>query len=873
MVKRVETLTGGASSVYGADAVTGVVNFIMKDASDFDGIEFNARTGISGRNDGEEYLISGAGGFEFLDGRAGLVFGVEYLSNSEVYDSSRPFTGPNIGDDLNNTPEIAQLTGRNPQAQRVYVRPEGNPISSPLGVFNVTDIDAFTQIDNILSASTYRPGDPIPIIPGTEAFGRVPGGPASGGIPAPGYRLANQRRATGLRSRLRDQYFSELPGRRRPRLQPRYAVPEQDRVVVNLNGTFDLTDNHALSSGQAANSRTPSVRASLTSTIPSRSPSTIRIPTALADQITSLQNEGIIGLNPNDGTFYGFGSSRDTSTSRCCRGHRGRETIRIVAGIEGEFDVLDGIQYELSYNYGETTADINNEGTRIEDRFYAALDTTVDANGDTCRSDLDPTALPFVAATFPTPNFTSGNFTNAGAFTEFVTFSPGDGSCVPFNPFGRNAATPEYAAFVYQNDIDKTELEQHVIFGSLTGSTSSFFEMPAGPIGWAAGFEYREEESSFVVGSFEQLGITWNGSNGNQRESLAGEFDVFEYFAEAQVPLISDLPAFEYVEVTGAIRFADYSTIGSNDAWSFGGRWTILPGITLRGTVSEAVRAPNIAELFSPQQPAFYPFLNDPCSIQNINSGSEFRAANCAQFVPNGYDVTNFVTAGIPGVTGGNPDLSEETAETTTFGIVIEPEQWVPGLRIIVDYYEIEIEGAIDALSALRVSEACVDLPSTANNFCPLITRAANGEIIDHQSGQVNLGSIETSGIDFGISYDLELGELGDLSLGVTGTHLTDWKEFQDPIDTTVFEDRVGEFGFPEWITNVNARWFFRDLSLSWSARYEDTQLLPGIGNDNIAANPLFVDPSQTGRGIVHDFNVGYDFGDSVSVYATQRVR
>ena len=132
----------------------------------------------------------------------------------------------------------------------------------------------------------------------------------------------------------------------------------------------------------------------------------------------------------------------------------------------------------------------------------------------------------------------------------------------------------------------------------------------------------------------------------------------------------------------------------------------------------------------------------------------------------------------------------------------------------------------------------------------------------------MNLGSIETSGIDFGISYDLELGELGDLSLGVTGTHLTDWKEFQDPIDTTVFEDRVGEFGFPEWITNVNARWFFRDLSLSWSARYEDTQLLPGIGNDNIAANPLFVDPSQTGRGIVHDFNVGYDFGDSVSVYA-----
>lgn len=871
MTKRVEIMTGGASSVYGADAVTGVVNYILKDASDFDGFEFTAQTGVSGRNDGEQISLSGAGGFEFLDGRASVVVGVEYMDSEEVFDFKRPFTGQFRGDDLNNTPEIAALTGRNPAAQRVYVRPEGNPISSPFGVFDLTNIDAFGSIDGVFSNPDYRPGDPIPIIPGSEGFGRVPGGPLTGGIPAlqvidtPGgvARVYNPGFAINTsQSFLVGDGLGSILGT---------MMPKAERVVANINSRFDLTDNHTLFlEAKYANTDTSERQggADFNDSIPIAFDNPY-IPDNLAEQITFLQTEGIIGPDPADGSFYGFGSSRDTQDLAVLPTTSvERETIRVVAGIEGMFDVLGGIDYELSFNYGETTADIDNEGTRIEDRFYAALDSVVDPNSGeiVCRSDLDATALPPVAAAFPTPEFTTGNFTANGRYTEFVSFTPGDGSCVPFDPFGRNAATPEYAAFVYQSDVDKTELEQTVVFGSLAGDSSAFFELPAGPLAWVVGGEYRKEESSFVVGPFEQSGVTWNGSNGNRRESLSGDFDVTEYFFELAAPLLADLPAFEYLEVTGAMRFADYDTIGSNDAWSVGGRWEILPGITLRGTVSEAVRAPNIAELFSPQQPAFYPFLNDPCSIQNINLGSEFRAANCAQLVPAGYDVTQFVTAGIPGVTGGNPDLSEETAETTTFGIVLAPEQWIPGLRIIIDYYEIEIDGAIDALSALRVSEACVDLPTTANNFCPLITRAATGQVIDHRSGQVNLGSVETSGIDFSVTYDFTVGSFGDFTVGVSGNKLEDWKEFQDPIDTTVFEDRVGEFTYPEYIMNGRVNWSLGALSLGWAVRYEDSQLLPGISNEDLAANPLFVDPNNTGRGIVHNISGSYEVSDNLTV-------
>ena len=230
--------------------------------------------------------------------------------------------------------------------------------------------------------------------------------------------------------------------------------------------------------------------------------------------------------------------------------------------------------------------------------------------------------------------------------------------------------------------------------------------------------------------------------------------------------------------------------------------------------------------------------------------------------MPAGYDVNDYITAGIPGVTGGNPLLAAEEAETVTAGIVYEPE-FVDGLRFIVDYYSTEIEGAIDALSPVRVAEACVDLPSVANNFCPLITRDPKGFITFHQSGQVNLGAFEVEGVDFGIDYGFELGSVGlegwgAIDFGLNGTKLIDFNEYQDPIDNTVFETRVGEFGYPEWIVNANASWSFKDLVLTWQGRYEESQLLPGLSNQQFAGNPLFADPSQSGESWVHDINFAY---------------
>ena len=877
MVERVETLTGGASAVYGADAVSGVVNFVLRDGGDFDGIEITAQTGLSAENDSNENYFAAATGFEFADGRGEMVFAIEGQSNDAVRSYDRAsFAGPYTGRGINQTDQIAALTGTNPDATRAYVRPTTNPISSPYGVFNLSSADGFGAV--AAAANNAKNGLPQQYIPGTSVpLVQVITDPVNG-IPRPynpGY-VSNVNQAYGIGDGLQNVKDAILP--------------KQERYNINLNGSFEVSEALTFfveSKYAHSNSVDDLAGVNFNDAIPIQYDNPY-IPPALQLQIAELAAAGVIpASNPNDGSFWGFGSSRDSNDSIVLTGDDvDRETIRFVAGIEGTLDIGSGIDYELSYNYGETTVESLNLNKRIEDRFYAAMDSVVDpATGDiVCRSTLDPTAQPPLSTnisstgrlrtqTYPVPEFAMTNATGNGKYVEISSFTPGAGSpCAPFNPFGSNSTSQANADFVYPDLLDVSELEQNIIFGNISGDTASFFELPGGAIGWSVGMEYREEKSAFIVNQLDLDLVTWDASNGNANLPIAGEFDVFEYFFEVQAPILADLPGIELLEVTGAYRSADYSTVGTNDAWSTGLRYSPGFGLTIRGTFGEAVRAPNITELYSPQQPSSYGFQNDPCSVDNINNGTSNRVSNCAALgVPAGYDVNNYITAGIPGVSGGNPGLSQEEATTFTTGIVYQPT-FVDNLTFIVDYYSIEIEGAIDSLSAVAVSELCVDLPSINNDYCGLIKRAPEGFITYHQSGQVNLAAFELEGLDFGVDYGFELSSLGldnwgGLDFSLQGTHMIRFDEFQDPLDASIFESRMGEFSYPEWIINARASWTINDLRLSWAGRYEDSQLLSGISNQQIDANPLFADPSQTGDSWVHDINFSYTFSENINVY------
>lgn len=458
--------------------------------------------------------------------------------------------------------------------------------------------------------------------------------------------------------------------------------------------------------------------------------------------------------------------------------------------------------------------------TRLDDRYFYAIDAialtsgnlaafnannrTVSAirNGQSiqinpsnaqagdiiCRSELDGTA-PGISH-FPRPP------RNPDGTGRAISFTPRTGVCAPINIFGPDSINGAGADFAFVDIVNSTILTQQQLLGSLAGDTAEFFELPGGPIGFAVGFEYRKDTSLFRPDSLQNSpGITAGviSSGSPVRPSPDPRFEdpsitVTEGFGEIRLPVLADMKFVDLLEVNGAIRYSDYNTIGKTLAWNVGGRYKPLPELTLRGTYSVAVRAPNLAELFGPVRAATIGLLADPCAAAKVNSGSSFRVDNCLEFVPAGFNPANFASAFRPGITGGNPNLQEEEATTFTAGFVWQPTGFLSGLSVIADYYDIEITDAVGSLTGLQVAAACVDLPTTDNQFCDAITRNPTTGVIDFfTAGNVNLGSLAVRGIDFAVTYgfDVPFGpDLGTIDLSLTGTHFLE--------DTSIFAATPG---------------------------------------------------------------------------------
>ena len=841
LLDRVDIFTGGASSIYGADAVTGVVNFILREGDDFDGVEFRAQAGISSSGDAEEFYVSAANGFEYDGGRGQAVFAIEYTQNEPVFASERDFAGSGFATSVSNAAAIAAAQGIDPGFSNTFIENQTLPISSAFGIIALGDGGASAFVEaassgGTLGCSTIGAAQ-IPTCQVVDNGVLRPFNPGDIFI-GPFEAVGGDAVATNPDIEL--------------------ILPDSERIVFNAGTSYELNQNiewfaegkyvfsDTLESNQV-NGFNDDIPIALDNPF---------IPAALQAQIATLQGEG---LSP------AIVVSRDTLDFNALPSPIAeRKTFRIVTGFRGEVPGGLGIDYELSYNYGRTDADITTQNTRIEDRFFAAIDAVVDpATGNiVCRSDIDP------SAPIPEPDFPT---TSLG----FSTFDAGDGQCVPINILGSNTITAEAAAFAFLPTTSVNEVVQEVYSATFTGSTESFFSLPAGPIGYAVGFERREERSEFISDGLVQGGLTFGSNNSGPTLPSGGGFDVNEVFVETKVPLLSDLPFAHNLEFSGAYRYSDYNTIGGTHAWSLGGRWSVTPDLTLRGTVSSAVRAPNVTELFSPQQPAQIGATQDPCNPQFIDAGTEFRAANCAQFVAAGFDSTNFNSAFVPGLSGGNPALSEEEADTLTFGAVWVPTEWgLDGLRVIVDYYNIEIEGLIDTLTAFQIAQNCVDLPSIDNQFCDSIFRdPTDGFITGFVSGEINLGSAEVEGIDFSVAYGFDapsflgLKDAGRLNFSALGTHFISNEEIEDPTQPDAVTDIQGEFTRPDWIVNFNADWQIADFTFGYNLRFESSQLLPGITNDDVANDPMFNAFTETGRGITHDFTASYSVNDDIEIY------
>lgn len=914
LIERVDVLTGGASAIYGADAVTGVVNYVLK--RDFEGLTLNAQGGISSRGDGENYRIEGTFGRNFADGRGNFTLSLGYADEAEILLGDRSFTRDNgrannsttyanparrfqKGDISSATPNFAnyfRVGGPGPRTSRISFGPAIPDAARFAELFPGVTPSAAEQalIDRAANAPTFvigrRPvfaissnaglifrgdfarfttdlnnngvADCNESFVGWTGFG---GGGCYVSTNDGGVKIFED----GIISTSQNQFGGDGAVERTNETS---LTPGSQRFYANFRTNFEFSPaaNFFLDAKFARNeSRSRNSYNTFYDTL-LIFPDNPFVPAALqaeADDAGGLRvSRDFTDLGPN------------IQDAR-------RDTYRIVAGLRG--DMTSHLRYEAVANYGRTENRVTQSNSVLYDRLFAALDVIRGPNGQPiCRSNVDPTPHPG-SETFP--------FIEPG----FFTFRPGDGQCRPANILrGNQSISPEAVDFITAPTTDRFRLTQLVMTLQLAGDTGGFFNLPGGAPQFAAGAEYRRETSRSRFSDLE-LGLlpanspagpagTFIGDiSGNQQLifdpstrtlNAGGNFDVFEVFGEVSLPILRNVPFAHELSLGAAGRYADYSTVGGAFTWNVNGIWAPVSDIRLRATYSRAIRAPNIAELFNPAQGAtFRP--SDPCDLINqdatpnrlqncIAAATALGIPNAAQFLQTYNDP---LSARFPGTSGGNPDLVEETATTWTVGAVLQP-RFIPGLTLSGDYYSIEIEDAIAAVTSQDIVNTCYDNATFPNQFCDLFSRngpsagpATFGLNFLRQT-QLNFGRIETSGVDFTIAYTRRLSTDWQLAASIAGNWTQKLNRFFDPVDRTLVNPALREFSVPEWSGVGNLSIGYKGLTVGYILQFiQSTAVASEVQIERIEREfgPAGFAPDYW----IHGLSFNYDISDKLNVF------
>lgn len=381
--------------------------------------------------------------------------------------------------------------------------------------------------------------------------------------------------------------------------------------------------------------------------------------------------------------------------------------------------------------------------------------------------------------------------------------------CVPMNIFGGpGTLTREMLDYIQFRERDHSRQKLEVWTANISGN---LFQLPAGPLDVAAGYEHRKLDGSYSPDPVVVAG----DSNGVPSQPTSGGYSVNEYYLELNVPLLAEMAFAKHLDLSVATRYSDYSNFGNTTNNKFGLRWQLVDDLTLRGTYAEGFRAPSIGELFSTFS-RFDAQLVDPCS-GNVTP-------NCTTLgVPPGYEQAN---PQISVITGGSRNLKPEESKSTTLGAIYSPgwadnTAWSQRLDFEFTYYKIKVENSIQAPNAQTQLNRCVATNDPL--FCNGITRAANGAINGFNNTLRNLGRIDTSGFDLGLNWlspETSVGHFG------ANWQITYTKDYQSvATDTGAAEPtRVGvevaDSGIPRIKSTFTASWGLADWNVSWTLRY-----------------------------------------------------
>ena len=313
-----------------------------------------------------------------------------------------------------------------------------------------------------------------------------------------------------------------------------------------------------------------------------------------------------------------------------------------------------------------------------------------------------------------------------------------------------------------------------------------------------------------------------------------------------------------------AVRHADYSTIGDATSWKLGLDWTVNDELRVRVTQSAALRAPNISEVFGAPSQTFYN-VDDPCRAENLGdlSNGATRTANCAALGVASDFNSDYDSASLDGLSSGNRDVKGEESTSTTVGIVYQPE-FLENALLTIDYWEIELEDAIDTIDAQDILDRCVDSATGINNqYCNLITRNASGEITLIQNSVLNVAGQKASGIDFELGYDFDALE-GSFKTRLIGTYLIERKDYPFQDDPSNYIEYAGTTGEAKWQTNLSVSYVMDNFFSTVETRFlSEVDLYTNV---ELESNSNPSNQMSYGKYFITDMTVGYNFDSGLGV-------
>ncbi len=787
MIDHVEVITGGASAVYGPDAITGVVNFVMK--KDFQGVQADAQYGISGKGDDDEKTFSLLMGGNFDNDKGNITVSYDYAYRRPIFDTARGFADQaTSATSRSPTGSYSPSTGNLPSQAAVdaYFAPYGAAAGAVPNnsAFGFNDNGTLFNYGNKGAGGVYNYAS-NPAYPATK-FCANPSSAATCKTYSFNFQPYNL-----MIIPLKRQNFME---------EGHYDINSDTQVYMNFKYT-NYTSSESLAPTPAPTARvfTPTGPAGNSTSgyiVPVTNP---YIPGALAGLLASRTGLGALPCAP--GVVVCTPAAEDflVVTRFLALGPRiqnnANDIFQGTWGVKG--DMFLNLKYDIYASYGQ----------------------------------LDEVQTQF------------GNVSNSAV--ENLLFGLGSGGCAGYgglNPFGALKFSPASLACVQRI----TKNTQQTTFTNVEGDvTGTLWDLPAGPLSFSLGADYREQTYNFVA---DPLLSSGDVSGFTPSKSIAGAVYDQEAYGELYVPVLSNEDWAKSVSFTLGARYTEQAKTHHGNVWTekAEGDWTVFDGLTLRGSFEVATRVPNINELFSTTAGSA-PQLADPCDFNGPFRTGAHAAQVTALCAAQGAGAANFLQGNsqITIQSAGNPNVSPETADTFTVGAAWTSQfedPWLSGMSGTLDYWNIDLHHPI-GLNAYGILYGCYNFDGTnptysaANANCKKLSRSGASMYIFANFG--NQIKAQEDGVDVAFNWALDLHDTidadpmwGSLSFAFNGSYLNEYNITFNQGGTPInFAGTIGaqaplgtptDSALPSYKANLMATWQFGDASLGARFTYVD---------------------------------------------------